>query len=310
MQAATAPGAVPDAAPFVGDSWGVDDLSVVYGKRVAVEGVSFEVRPGELLGIVGGDGAGKTTVLRVLAGAVAPTSGSVRRPDSHRIGYMSAGPGVYTDLSVHENLAFAAGAYGVRGDAFDRRERELLAATGLSDVRDRLGSKLSGGMRQKLALAAALMHKPDLLVLDEPTTGVDPVSRSELWRLFARAAAGGTAIVLATSYLDEAERAGRVIVLDNGRPLVAGTPDEVIASIPGRITESAERGDPVRSWRRGARWRNWERQSGSTDRGPATAVEGDLEDAVIIAELQRVSDHRPALEGVAGSAATAQGDRR
>jgi ABC-2 type transport system ATP-binding protein len=287
----------PAGVPSDGASWGVEDLSVVYGKRVAVEGISFEVRAGELLAFVGGDGAGKTTVLRVLAGAVAPTKGSVRRPDSHRIGYVSAGPGVYPDLSVHENLAFAAAAYGVRGDAFGRRERELLAATGLTEARDRLGSELSGGMRQKLALAAALVHEPELLVLDEPTTGVDPVSRSELWRLFARAAAGGTAIVLATTYLDEAERAGRVIVLDEGRPLVAGTPDEVIASIPGRITESTERRDPVRSWRRGAHWRNWEQESRSTEGASATPVPADIEDAVIVAELQRASSRAAGREG-------------
>ncbi|HEY8870821.1 MAG TPA: ABC transporter ATP-binding protein, partial [Candidatus Limnocylindrales bacterium] len=157
--AADAPGSVPSD----GASWGADDVSVVYGKRVAVEGITFDVRAGELLAIVGGDGAGKTTVLRVLAGAVAPASGSVRRPDARRIGYVSAGPGVYPDLTVHENLAFAAGAYGLRGDAFDRRERDLLAATGLTEARDRLGSKLSGGMRQKLALAAALVHEPELL---------------------------------------------------------------------------------------------------------------------------------------------------
>ncbi|HET9560317.1 MAG TPA: ABC transporter ATP-binding protein, partial [Actinomycetota bacterium] len=137
---------------------------------------------------------------------------------------------------------------------------------------------------QKLALAMAVAHEPDLLILDEPTTGVDPVSRAELWRLLAASAAGGAAVVVATPYLDEAERAATVLVLDRGRSLLAGTPDEVVAATPGLVVDAAARPDGIPSWRRGSRWRAWS-PDGSTPpgTGPATL---DLEDAVIVAQLR------------------------
>jgi len=263
--------------------FGVEDLVVAYHGRTAVAGVTLEVAPGEVAGIVGGDGAGKTTVLRALAGAVRPASGTVRRPPARRIGYVSAGPGVYRDLTVDENLAFAGAAYGLRGSALAERAGRLLDRTGLAGARDRLGGQLSGGMRQKLALAMAMLHEPRLLVLDEPTTGVDPVSRAELWRLVAHAAATGAAVVVATSYLDEAERTGSMLVLDQGRPLVAGTPEAVVAGIPGAVLDAPARPDRGTAWRRGARWRVWS-PDGSTVPG-ASPVAPDLEDAVIVAAL-------------------------
>jgi ABC-2 type transport system ATP-binding protein len=266
--------------------YGVTDLRVRYGNRVAVDGVSFRVEEHTIAALVGGDGAGKTSVLRVLAGAIAPAGGGVGRPDERRIGYMPAGEAVYRDLTVEENLAFSARAYGVRGPEAARRADELLERTGLGAARDRLGGQLSGGMRQKLALAMALQHRPELLVLDEPTTGIDPVSRAQLWRLIAGAAAAGAAVVVATCYVDEAERAATVAVLSDGQVLLDGSPEEVVARTPGVVVSSAARLDPVRSWLRGTRWRTWS-PDGTTPPGAARA-ELDLEDAVIVAELARL----------------------
>jgi ABC-2 type transport system ATP-binding protein len=266
--------------------YGVTDLRVRYGSREAVDGVSFSVPRHTIAALVGGDGAGKTSVLRVLAGAMAPAGGSVRRPDEHRIGYMPAGEAVYRDLTVDENLAFSARAYGVRGPEAARRADELLERTGLVAARSRLGGQLSGGMRQKLALAMALLHQPELLVLDEPTTGIDPVSRAQLWRLIAGAAAAGAAVVVATCYVDEAERAATVVVLSDGKVLLEGSPEEVVARTPGVVVASAARLDPERSWLRGTRWRTWS-PDGTVPPG-ATRAELDLEDAVIVAELERL----------------------
>ena len=223
-----------------GTSWGCRRLGVRYGATVALEEVSFEVAAGTVAAVVGGDGAGKTSLLRALAGTVRPAAGTVRRPDERRLGYVSAGPGVWTDLTVDENLSFSGRAYGLSAGELDRRVGALLERTGLAGARDRLAGRLSGGMRQKLALAMAVAHEPDLLILDEPTTGVDPVSRAELWRLLAASAAGGAAVVVATTYLDEAERAATVLVLDRGRGLLAGTPDEVVAATPGLVVDAAD----------------------------------------------------------------------
>ena len=272
-------------------SWGVEDLTVRYGGRVALAGVGFEARDGAVTAVVGGDGAGKTTLLRALAGAVRPSAGTVRRPPARRIGYLSAGPGVYRDLTVDENLTFSGTAYGLRGHELAARAGELLERTGLTRARDRLGGQLSGGMRQKLALAMALLHRPELLVLDEPTTGIDPVSRAELWRLLAAAAAGGAAVAIATVYLDEAERAGGVLVLDQGRTLLSGTPDELVASVPGAVLGAAGRPPAIGAdgapepWRRGQGWRLW--SPDRTTLAGTSPVTPDLEDTVIVASLRR-----------------------
>jgi ABC-2 type transport system ATP-binding protein len=270
-----------------GATWGCQGLSVRYGDTVALEDVSLEVPAGAVAAVVGGDGAGKTTLLRALAGTVRPAAGTVRRPDRRRLGYVSAGPGVWTDLTVDENLSFAGRAYGLSADDLEVRVGALLDRTGLAEAHDRLAGRLSGGMRQKLALAMAVAHEPDLLVLDEPTTGVDPVSRAELWRLLASAAADGAAVVVSTTYLDEAERAATVLVLDRGRALLAGTPGEVLAATPGLVVEGAARPQGVPSWRRGARWRAWS-PDGSAPPG-TSPVDIDLEDAAIVAQLR---EHR------------------
>jgi ABC-2 type transport system ATP-binding protein len=288
----------PGVAPRRG--YGVEDLTVAYHGQVAVAGVDLEVPAGAVTAVVGGDGAGKSTVLRALVGAVRPAGGRVRRPASVGAGYLSAGPGVWPDLTVAENLAFSGTAYGLGGRALRERADRLLGRTGLAGAADRLGGQLSGGMRQKLALAMALLHEPELLVLDEPTTGVDPVSRAELWRLIAGAAAAGAAVVLATSYLDEAERAAWVLVLDQGEALLAGAPDDLVDRVPGMVFDSATRPDRGRSWRRGARWRTWSREGGSAPPG-ARRVDPDLEDAVIVAALERRD--REAAAGREGRAA-------
>ncbi len=159
-----------------------------------------------------------------------------------------------------ENLAFRAAAYGVARPAADRRTADLVELAGLTAARDRLAGQLSGGMRQKLGVIAALLHRPELLILDEPSTGVDPVSRSGLWWLMASAAADGAAVILSTTYIDDAQRAATVLVLDSGRQLAAGTPEQIIAAVPGAVVNAAERPAEAageRAWRRGASWRVW-----------------------------------------------------
>jgi len=280
MTAATRPGR--DADDRI-TGWGLERVTVRYGHHVALDRVSLGVGAGSVTAVVGADGAGKSTLLRTLVGAQPAASGRVRRPDLRRIGYVSAGPGVYADLTVDENLGFAAGAYGVRRATARTRINQLLERTGLTDARRRLAGQLSGGMRQKLALAMAVVHEPELLVLDEPTTGVDPVSRAELWRLLAGLAARGTAIALATTYVDEAERAASVLVLLRGRTLAAGTPASILAAIPGDLFSLAESASGPLAWRRGAAWRLWS-PDGSAPAG-ARLLTPDLEDALVIAQL-------------------------
>jgi ABC-2 type transport system ATP-binding protein len=274
-------------------SWGAIAAGVRFGDRAALDDVSLEAPGGSVTAVVGGDGAGKTTLLRLLAGALAPDRGEVHRPAAARIGYLPASSGTYPDLSVQENLAFVATAYGLSGAQAAQRAAEHLQRTGLAGVGNRLAGDLSGGMRQKLGVIAAMLHRPDLLVLDEPTTGVDPVSRRDLWWLIARAAAGGAAVVLATSYVDEAERAQAVTVLDGGQVIAAGTPEQIVSQMTGRLFVTAEApagADGARAWRRGRSWRVW-RRDGTSPAGPtAEPARADLEDAVIVAALAREPD--------------------
>lgn len=262
---------------------GLDRVVVRRHGRTDLEEVSFEVRPGTLTAVIGGDGAGKTTLLKTLVGVVAPSAGRVDAPPRECIGYVSAGPGVYPDLTVDENLRFAAAGYGLRGAGLDARMAELLDATDLHPARARLSSRLSGGMRQKLAFACAMLHTPALLVMDEPTTGVDPISRAELWRLVSTALAAGTAAVFASTYVDEAARADHVVVLDRGRTLATGSPEEVRAGVPGRVVRLAGVPDGLPSWRRGRVRHAWVAAGALPD--GATPVAPDLEDAVVVAAL-------------------------
>lgn len=214
--------------------WGANGVSVRFGTRQALDRVTVSALPARVTAVVGADGAGKTTLLRCVAGALAPGAGTVRLPDARRIGYLPPGAGVYEDLSVAENLRFRSAAYGIPAPDAERAVGEYLERTGLAAARDRLAGQLSGGMLRKLGVVAALLPQPDLLVLDEPTTGVDPVSRSDLWWLIASAAAGGAAVLMSTTYTDEAARAARVLVLDSGQPLAEGTPVRSWPPSPGR----------------------------------------------------------------------------
>lgn len=269
-------------------SWGLDSVTVRLGGVVALEGVSLAAVPGDVAVIVGGDGAGKTTAARTLAGLTRVSAGSVRRPEGRRVGYQPSGSGVWPDLTVEENLGFVASAFRIGPVLRTRRIDELLEATGLGAARARLGGQLSGGMRQKLGVAMALLAEPELVILDEPTTGVDPVSRHDLWRLVSQTAAHGAAVVMTTTYLDEAEKAGSLVALDAGRTLAAGTPRDVRASLPGGVYSLDHRVEDVHQWRRGAAWRMW------TDQEPpagARRVDVDLGDVLIATALGVSGEH-------------------
>jgi ABC-2 type transport system ATP-binding protein len=223
----------------------VDGLGMRFGRTTALDDVGFTVQAGEMFGVIGPDGSGKTTLLRLVCGLLSPSRGTVRlfgrdpfrahRAATAVIGYVSQRFSLYGDLTIDENVAFFARLHGVRD--FTARRQRLLDLTGLARFRDRLADRLSGGMKQKLALACTLVHEPRLVVLDEPTTGVDPVSRREFWKLLATFAAQGITVVLATPYLDEAERCGRVVMLNEGRVLALDDPSRLRASLGGVVLE-------------------------------------------------------------------------
>ena len=258
-------------------TWGVAGLAVWFGARPALEGVTLEVPSGRVTAVVGGDGAGKTTLLRVMAGLVAPTQGTRRLPERARRGYLPARAGGFRDLTVAENLEFVASVARLPAPA--ARTEELLERTGLAPFRKRLARDLSGGMRQKLGVIMAMLPTPALLVLDEPTTGVDPVSRSDLWRLIALAAArrGGGAGVL------RLPGRGRAGLLGAGAP--RGPP-------PGR---RAPRRGALFPSRRGGRGGCPDQPGAGLEARPAVgewrpdgdpaAVAPGLEDVVIVASL-------------------------
>jgi ABC-2 type transport system ATP-binding protein len=208
-----------------------------FGDTIAVDHLDLAVLAGEIFGLVGPDGAGKTTTIRMLCGALRPTAGAARiaghhvleRPEEvkRRIGYVPQRFSLYPELTVDENLVFQARVHGVVGEVFEKRVEQLLSFSRLGRFRKRQAQQLSGGMKQKLALACALIHEPAVLLLDEPTTGVDPVSRGEFWELLLGLSAQGKTVVAATAYMDEAERCRRVGLLHEGRLLMCGTPREI-----------------------------------------------------------------------------------
>jgi ABC-2 type transport system ATP-binding protein len=266
-------------------NYGVSSLTVRFKDVVALDDVTVAVEPGAVVAVVGGDGAGKTTLLRALVREVRPTAGEVSAPGKADIGFLPASSGSWAALTVNQNVDFAGGVYGLTGEELVQRREALLAGADLAKAGDRLASQLSGGMRRKLGFCMAIVAQPALLVLDEPSTGVDPVSRVDLWRLISEAAANGTSVIMSTTYLDEAERAAHLVVLDAGQVLVQGPYDTVRSEFSGAITQST---DPVRrewSWRRGRDRREYW-PDGDQPAGLET-VEPDLEDIVIALSLVR-----------------------
>lgn len=229
------------------DTIKVDNLTKKFGDLTAVDGLSLSVASGELFGLVGSDGAGKTTTMRMLASIMEPSSGDAWVMGRHvsreaeavkeHIGYMSQRFGLYPDLTVQENIRFYADIYGL-----SRREREakiggLLAFSNLTPFGKRKAGNLSGGMKQKLGLACALVHTPKVLFLDEPTNGVDPVSRRDFWNILNRLLKEGVTIFVSTAYLDEAERCGRVGLIHRGKLLACDTPEGLKKLMHGTILE-------------------------------------------------------------------------
>jgi ABC-2 type transport system ATP-binding protein len=215
-----------------------EHLSRRFGDLVAVRDVSLRVQPGEIFGVLGPNGAGKSTTIRMLCGILEPTGGrgtvagcDLARESARikeRIGYMTQRFSLYEDLTVRENLAFYAGIYGVPSARRLARVREVIESAGLGPRRDQLAGTLSGGWKQRVALACATLHEPPILFLDEPTAGVDPVSRREFWEQIHSITARGTTAVLTTHYMDEAERCHRIAFIFRGELLDVGTPEEIV----------------------------------------------------------------------------------
>ena len=221
-----------------------------FGAVVAVRDLNLSITKGEVFGLLGPNGSGKTTTIRMLCGLIAPTEGTAivagvdvrEAPDRIKelIGYMSQRFGLYEDLTVAENMDFYGGIYGLEGPSRRGRIAEVVAFLGLDRRLDQLGGTLSGGWKQRLGLACALMHQPSVLFLDEPTAGVDPAARRGFWQTIHRLATEqGTTVIVTTHYMDEAGRCGRVALLSQGHLIALGTPEEVAKQVGGQSLEDA-----------------------------------------------------------------------
>ena len=232
-----------------------ENLTKSFARVRAVDQLSFDVHAGEIFGLVGPDGAGKTTTLRMLAGIMPPDQGTARvagfdvarDPEKvkHHLSYMPQRFGLYEDLTVDENIRFYADLFGVSRAERQERSTSLLQAAGMREFRRRLAGKLSGGMKQKLALVCALIHRPRIILLDEPTTGVDPISRRDFWRILYELVADGVTILTSTAYLDEAERCHRIALLHQGKLLFCDTPQNLKAKL-GKSVLSITSSEPRR----------------------------------------------------------------
>jgi ABC-2 type transport system ATP-binding protein len=235
-----------------------DQLHKSFRDVHAVNGLSFKVEPGEIYGLVGPDGAGKTTTMRLLCGGFRPDVGHatiygydvIKQPDQARtqIGYLAQRFSLYGDLTVLENLRFFAEIHGIPTSDWKPRTQEILKFVGLDEFSNRRAEQLSGGMKQKLGLATALVHRPKVLLLDEPTGGVDPVTRQDFWQLIIRLVGQeGVSVVVSTPYMDEASRCTRVGFISRGRLITEGTPGQVTSHLTGRVLELV--GAPLKTMR-------------------------------------------------------------
>ena len=226
-----------------------ENLVRTFGSLRAVDGLDLQVRAGEMVGLVGPDGAGKTTTMRLLCGALQPTSGTLRvagyeipaqvEKAREEIGYLAQQFSLYGDLTVQENLEFFGEVFDMSESDRKQRSKDLLRFAGLEEFANRPAIALSGGMQKKLGLACALVHRPKVLLLDEPTGGVDPVARQEFWHLLIGLLREGSAVLVSTPYMDEAMRFNRVIFMNHGRALTQGAPRDLINHLNGRILELA-----------------------------------------------------------------------
>ncbi len=224
-----------------------ENLVRTFGTFRAVDGLNLQVRAGEMVGLVGPDGAGKTTAIRLMCGALNPTSGTVRvagfeipaqvEKAREQLGYLAQRFALYGDLSVQENIEFFGEVFDIPENELKSRAAELLNFAGLGDFTNRPAAALSGGMQKKLGLASALIHRPKVLLLDEPTGGVDPVARQEFWHLLIALLRSGSAVLVSTPYMDEAMRFNRVIFMNHGQILTQGAPRELMKRLEGRILE-------------------------------------------------------------------------
>ena len=237
----------------------VSGLTRVFGKFVAVDHVSFDVRKGEVFGFLGSNGAGKSTTIRMLCGLLKPTSGTAvvggvdvgRDPEGvkRRIGYMSQRFSLYEQLTVDQNIRFFGGIYGLSGAAFEKRRAFVMEMAGLQGREGTRASDLAGGWRQRLALGCAILHEPPIVFLDEPTGGVDPVSRRQFWSLIDQLAESGITVLVTTHYLDEAEHCHRIAIIHAGRLAALGSTTELKRVFEGRTILEVQSADPVQAMR-------------------------------------------------------------